>query len=79
MWEVLTGRRDGRVSLQSEVSTNIPSPFQNFTGLKQFFETKGLTVHDLVVLSGIYFTFTYYGPVSYTGTKSGIQTWRSVI
>ncbi|KAI9180925.1 hypothetical protein LWI28_009465 [Acer negundo] len=51
-WEVLTGRRDGRVSLQSEVSTNIPSPFQNFTVLRQFFERKGLTVHDLVVLSG---------------------------
>ncbi|TXG63541.1 hypothetical protein EZV62_010535 [Acer yangbiense] len=52
MWEVRTGRRDGRVSLKSEVSTNIPSPFQNFTVLKQFFENKGLTVHDLVVLSG---------------------------
>ncbi|KAK4847954.1 hypothetical protein QYF36_009604 [Acer negundo] len=52
MWKVLTGRRDGRVSLESEVLTNIPSPFQNFTLLKQFFRRKGLTVHDLVVLSG---------------------------
>ncbi|KAK2649295.1 hypothetical protein Ddye_016784 [Dipteronia dyeriana] len=52
MWEVLTGRRDGRVSLESEVFPNIPSPFHNFTVLMQFFQRKGLTVHDLVVLSG---------------------------
>ncbi|XP_031250924.1 peroxidase 3-like [Pistacia vera] len=52
MWEVLTGRRDGRVSLGSEVLTNIPAPFFNFTQLKQNFQNKGLTVHDLVVLSG---------------------------
>ncbi|XP_052190559.1 peroxidase 3-like [Diospyros lotus] len=52
MWEVLTGRRDGRVSLASEALTNLPSPFLNFTSLKQNFANKGLTVHDLVVLSG---------------------------
>ncbi|KAJ4727575.1 Peroxidase [Melia azedarach] len=52
MWKVLTGRRDGRVSLASEVFPNIPSPFANFSQLKQNFSNKGLTVHDLVVLSG---------------------------
>lgn len=52
MWEVLTGRRDGNISRQSEALTNIPSPFNNFTTLKQNFANKGLTVHDLVVLSG---------------------------
>ncbi|OVA12546.1 Plant peroxidase [Macleaya cordata] len=52
LWKVLTGRRDGRVSLASEVLTNIPNPASNFTVLKQNFAKKGLTVQDLVVLSG---------------------------
>ncbi|KAJ0052148.1 hypothetical protein Pint_01083 [Pistacia integerrima] len=52
MWKVLTGRRDGRVSLASEFLNNIPSPFFNFTELKPNFKSRGLTVHDLVVLSG---------------------------
>ncbi|XP_052195230.1 peroxidase 3-like [Diospyros lotus] len=52
MWEVLTGRRDGSISRASEALANIPSPFFNFTTLKQSFANKGLTVHDLVVLSG---------------------------
>ncbi|XP_031247818.1 peroxidase 3-like [Pistacia vera] len=52
LWKVLTGRRDGRISLASEALANIPSPFFNFTALKQSFASKGLTVHDLVVLSG---------------------------
>ncbi|KAG4928551.1 hypothetical protein JHK85_055037 [Glycine max] len=52
MWEVLTGRRDGRVSISGETLANLPAPFFNFTQLKQSFASKGLTVHDLVVLSG---------------------------
>ncbi|KAJ1392725.1 Secretory peroxidase [Sesbania bispinosa] len=52
MWEVLTGRRDGTVSKSSEVLANIPAPFFNFAQLKQSFANKGLTLHDLVVLSG---------------------------
>jgi len=52
MWEVVTGRRDGSISRASEALSNIPSPFFNFTTLKQSFANKGLTVHDLVVLSG---------------------------
>ncbi|GAV92180.1 peroxidase domain-containing protein, partial [Cephalotus follicularis] len=52
LWEVLTGRRDGIVSLASEALANIPSPFFNFTTLKQRFAIKGLDVKDLVVLSG---------------------------
>ncbi|KAJ6888229.1 peroxidase 3-like [Populus alba x Populus x berolinensis] len=52
IWEVLTGRRDGNVSLASEVLAHIPSPFLNFSSLVQSFKSKGLTVHDLVVLSG---------------------------
>ncbi|XP_062098759.1 peroxidase 3-like [Humulus lupulus] len=52
MWEVPTGRRDGKVSRSSEVQQNIPAPFFNFNQLKQNFASKGLNVHDLVVLSG---------------------------
>ncbi|EOX94910.1 Peroxidase superfamily protein [Theobroma cacao] len=52
LWEVLTGRRDGRVSRISEALANIPSPFSNFTTLVRNFASKGLDVHDLVVLSG---------------------------
>ncbi|XP_014495599.1 peroxidase 3-like [Vigna radiata var. radiata] len=52
MWEVLTGRRDGRVSISGEALANLPAPFFNITQLRQSFESKKLTVHDLVVLSG---------------------------
>lgn len=53
MWEVLTGRRDGTISRTAEVLSNLPSPFLNFDQLKNNFALKNLTVHDLVVLSGI--------------------------
>ncbi|KAK6130432.1 hypothetical protein DH2020_035842 [Rehmannia glutinosa] len=52
MWEVLTGRRDGKISRASEALADIPSPFSNFTILRQSFANKSLTVKDLVVLSG---------------------------
>ncbi|XP_075654387.1 peroxidase 24-like isoform X1 [Castanea sativa] len=52
IWDVLTGRRDGIISRESEALANIPSPFFNFTTLKQSFANKSLSVHDLVVLSG---------------------------
>ncbi|XP_030552448.1 peroxidase 3-like [Rhodamnia argentea] len=52
MWNVLTGRRDGTVSLASEALTNIPSPHFNFTTLQRSFASKGLSVRDLVLLSG---------------------------
>ncbi|GAA0141605.1 peroxidase [Lithospermum erythrorhizon] len=51
MWDVLTGRRDGRISLESEASVHLPSPFANFTGLSQLFASKGLDLNDLVALS----------------------------
>ncbi|KAB1214073.1 Peroxidase 3 [Morella rubra] len=52
LWKVLLGRRDGTISRASEVIANLPPPYFNFTQLKQSFSSKGLTVHDLVVLSG---------------------------
>jgi len=55
MWEVLTGRRDGRVSISGEALANLPAPFFNINQLRKSFESKKLTVHDLVVLSGTFF------------------------
>ncbi|WMV10248.1 hypothetical protein MTR67_003633 [Solanum verrucosum] len=52
MWEVETGRKDGNVSLASDVNGNLPSPFSDFATLKQIFANKGLNVTDLVALSG---------------------------
>jgi hypothetical protein len=52
MWEVLTGRRDGKVSQNASVFANLPPPFFNFNQLEQNFASKNLTLHDLVVLSG---------------------------
>ncbi|KNA15140.1 hypothetical protein SOVF_100930 [Spinacia oleracea] len=51
-WEVETGRRDGLVSLLSDGLANLPAPFANITSLKSLFLQKGLSVKDLVVLSG---------------------------
>ncbi|XP_021728320.1 peroxidase 27-like [Chenopodium quinoa] len=51
-WEVPTGRRDGKVSLESEANALIPSPFSDVTTLKQNFAALGLSAKDLVVLSG---------------------------
>lgn len=52
MWDVLTGRRDGTVSLASDVTGNLPSPFSDFATLQQLFAKKRLNINDLVALSG---------------------------
>ncbi|GFP81888.1 peroxidase 24 [Phtheirospermum japonicum] len=52
MWDVLTGRRDGRVSLLSNVASSLPSPFSDFSTLEKLFSDKGLDINDLVALSG---------------------------
>ncbi|KAI3792790.1 hypothetical protein L2E82_06681 [Cichorium intybus] len=52
MWPVFTGRKDGTVSLASEVGGNLPSANANFTTLLSQFGTKGLNLNDLVTLSG---------------------------
>ncbi|KAL4577002.1 hypothetical protein LXL04_013103 [Taraxacum kok-saghyz] len=50
-WNVLKGRKDGRVSLANE-TINLPSPFSNTSTLIQSFGKRGLGVKDLVALSG---------------------------
>ncbi|GKE03048.1 peroxidase 24-like protein [Tanacetum coccineum] len=52
MWPVFMGRKDGRVSLASEVGGNLPSANANFTTLLSQFGSKGLNLNDLVTLSG---------------------------
>ena len=51
-WEVPLGRKDGKISLASDADTLLPSPFFNFSSLKEKFASLGLTTKDLVVLLG---------------------------
>lgn len=49
------GRRDGTVSKVEDVNlTNLPSPRANATNLIQLFESKGMTLAQMVVLSGMW-------------------------
>ncbi|CAO2821090.1 unnamed protein product [Amaranthus hypochondriacus] len=50
-WNVLKGRKDGRVSKASD-TVNLPAPVLNATQLIQSFASRGLEVKDLVALSG---------------------------
>lgn len=50
-WNVLKGRKDGRVSNASE-TINLPAPTFNVTQLLQSFTKRGLGLRDLVALSG---------------------------
>jgi len=84
MWKVLTGRRDGTVSLASEALANIPSPFLNFTALQQNFANKGLSVRDLVVLSGTVISLlalmgkSCSQKNSRSNPKVGLYTWITI-
>ncbi|XP_027164811.1 peroxidase 24-like [Coffea eugenioides] len=52
MWQVFTGRQDGRVSVDSEALAGLPSPSSDFPTLLQNFQSNNLDVVDLVTLSG---------------------------
>ncbi|KAK9673087.1 hypothetical protein RND81_12G145000 [Saponaria officinalis] len=51
-YNVPAGRRDGRVSLATDVKSNIPAPNFNLNQLTQNFGNKGLTQDEMVTLSG---------------------------
>ncbi|XP_010266033.1 PREDICTED: peroxidase 64 [Nelumbo nucifera] len=50
-WEVPKGRKDGRVSKASE-TRQLPAPTFNISQLQQSFSQRGLSMADLVALSG---------------------------
>ncbi|KAM7264986.1 hypothetical protein ACFE04_002669 [Oxalis oulophora] len=50
-WPVPFGRRDGKVSYAKEAD-KVPMGHENMSELLEFFQSKGLNVLDLVVLSG---------------------------
>lgn len=52
LWDVFTGRKDGRVSLVAEAAANLPSSFVGFPTLLKNFQDQGLNWEDLVILSG---------------------------
>jgi hypothetical protein len=58
MWQVPTGRRDGRVSLASDAA-NLPSFTDSIDVQKQKFAAKGLNTQDLVILVGKQLTHAY--------------------
>ncbi|XVF01747.1 hypothetical protein REPUB_Repub04eG0115400 [Reevesia pubescens] len=51
-WEVQKGRRDGLVSKASRVAGNLPEANQTISQLISLFKSKGLSVLDMVALSG---------------------------
>ncbi|XP_021289182.1 peroxidase 50-like isoform X2 [Herrania umbratica] len=51
-WEVQKGRRDGLVSKASRVAGNLPQANQKISQLISLFKSKGLSVLDMVALSG---------------------------
>ncbi|RWR92198.1 peroxidase P7-like protein [Cinnamomum micranthum f. kanehirae] len=51
-WNVKLGRRDARTASRSAANNNIPPPTSNLNRLISSFSSKGLSVKDMVALSG---------------------------
>ncbi|KAJ3676483.1 hypothetical protein LUZ60_003895 [Juncus effusus] len=51
-YKVQVGRRDSRFASQAAANNTIPAPTLNLSGLLSNFKSHGLTLRDLVVLSG---------------------------
>ncbi|CAK9158253.1 unnamed protein product [Ilex paraguariensis] len=51
-YDVPGGRRDGRISLASDIQANLPAPTLNVNQLTQMFANKGFTQEEMVTLSG---------------------------
>lgn len=51
-YDVLLGRRDATTASVDDANNEIPNPFMDLPALQSSFESHGLSLHDLVVLSG---------------------------
>ncbi|KAG9144297.1 hypothetical protein Leryth_016942 [Lithospermum erythrorhizon] len=51
-WSVPYGRKDGRVSIAKEADQYVPMGHEKITDLLEFYQSKGLSIVDMVVLSG---------------------------
>ncbi|KAL2508567.1 Peroxidase 57 [Forsythia ovata] len=51
-YAVPAGRRDGRISLESEVANNLPPPVSDIEFMSGFFTRKGISISQMVALSG---------------------------
>ncbi|KAL6896607.1 hypothetical protein ACP4OV_007179 [Aristida adscensionis] len=51
-YDVLLGRRDSTTASVDDANNDIPTPFMDLPALQASFESRGLSLHDLVVLSG---------------------------
>lgn len=49
---MLLGRRDATTASKNDANTNLPPPFFNYSQLVSSFQSHGLNLKDLVVLSG---------------------------
>lgn len=58
--EIPTGRKDGKISLASNVRPNIVDTSFTLNQMKHIFSAKGLSFDDLVTLSGV---LSQYHPV----------------
>lgn len=56
--QIPTGRRDGRVSAAANVRPNIIDTSFTLDEMAKLFLAKGLSMDDLVTLSGMYIRFT---------------------
>lgn len=51
-YSVPSGRRDGRISLSSDIPQNLPAPSFNTSQLEASFKRKGFSLDEMVTLSG---------------------------